>query len=78
LKTNILPFPHILEKLTQLQPVHFDWTLRTQLTEKSQELAELQQQVALVKAQLAQLERKRYQGAKKRPAKRLKTPVTKP
>jgi Chaperone of endosialidase len=25
LKTNIQPFPNVLDKLTQLQPVHFDW-----------------------------------------------------
>lgn len=25
LKTNIQPFPHVLEKLAQLEPVHFDW-----------------------------------------------------
>jgi Chaperone of endosialidase len=25
LKTNIQPFPNVLDKLTQLRPVHFDW-----------------------------------------------------
>lgn len=129
LKTNIRPFPHILDKLVKLQPVHFDWkaaehpdyhfgigrnsgliaqeveqvfpemvdvdaqgykmvnyselpyltlaavrelkdendTLRSQLTEKGQELAELKQQVALMHARLAELEKKRNQRTKKSP-----------